>query len=71
VSGLATVGELDGIYGIPANNLILDSTGKRRPERIAGILTTSRGKQLMAAFTDRAAAAFAFRPGGILALFAA
>jgi hypothetical protein len=69
--GHATVGELDGCDRIPADDLIFDSAGKRRAERIAGIFAASRGKHLMAASADGAASALALWPGSILALRAA
>jgi hypothetical protein len=70
-SGLAAIGQFDGADGVPADNLVFDRAGERGPKCIAGILAASRGKYLVAAFANRAAAAFALATIGILTLFVA
>jgi hypothetical protein len=70
-SGLAAIGQLDGTDRVPADDLILYGAGERSPERIAGISAASRGKYLVAALADNAAAAYFFGAAGILALVAA
>jgi hypothetical protein len=70
-SRLAAIGQLDGADRVPADDLVFDCAGESGPKCVASILAASRGKYLVAAFANRAAAAFALETADIFALFAA
>jgi hypothetical protein len=48
-------GQPDDSNGVTRNQLVLDRTGVRGPERVASVSATARGQDCMTALTDRTA----------------